>query len=621
MNSLFNKSARVGSIVLFALGAAKPATAQFGNEWLTLTQRFDVLTGPMGGASDLVANSDEKAFAVGDLDHDGWPDLVVVKSIMATYVGPREGRLLLNEKGKLVDRTDAYGTQSLSAGLGDLGLKQALDSSDVEIGDVNGDGWNDVVATQYDLSNDTSASAKRLTHPRVYMNLGDDAFGNWLGLRHEDARIPQLISAAGFNGVVRFLNVAMGDVDKDGDVDLYFSDFDDDGNTHTEPTNVDLDDRLLMNDGNGYFTDQTATRFATTAMWSSAFGTQGQIVDMNGDTKPDIVKVSTFNEMGSNRVEVLYNHLHPVTPPNFLGGFDTIQTAFAGQPYNFVATDLNNDGRPDLAIGGNNQDRYLINTGLNLTDGTVKWSSGGALTLLNGSHKFQNGSEVYSFDYDLDGWKDVIVADMDPKLTGCSQRTPLYHHQGGVPGATSVSIVEEKQQAGGDGWFGAVGWSSTYPTGVSDIASIDYDRDGDLDFVLGTCVGTDVWRNETNPITCQPTVAPISKGSATLSVCGAPLFTGLESKLKVAAGPANGSVVLLASLTSGTIPSFGGNVLAPFLLAVMLPLDAAGDLEFAIPGGGGTPAGATIYVQGILLPPASQVPTHITNIVAVSFFD
>ena len=41
------------------------------------------------------------------------------------------------------------------------GLKQALDSSDVEIGDVNGDGWNDVVATQYDLSNDTSASAKR----------------------------------------------------------------------------------------------------------------------------------------------------------------------------------------------------------------------------------------------------------------------------------------------------------------------------------------------------------------------------------------------------------------------------------------------------------------------------
>lgn len=619
MVPVFPSSVRPWSIALLALAASPVASAQFGNAWLTLTPKTDVLVGPSGGVSDLTANTDEKDFAVGDLNRDGWPDLVVVKSVQVTFVGPREGRLLLNEKGKLVDRTDTHGIQSLSAGLGDLGLRQAVDSSDVEIGDLNGDGWDDVVGVQYDLTNDTAPSAKRLTHPRVYMNLGNHVPGFWSGLRHEDSRIPQLLTAASINGVVRFMDGAMGDVDNDGDLDLYFSDFDTNENGHPEPSNLDLNDRLLINDGNGFFTDQTIARFATTGMWSSAFGTQSEVADLNGDGKRDIVKVSTLTD-SPNRVEVIYNDVLPGTAPNFTGGFDAMKTISPGENYAFAVSDLNNDGRLDVAVGDVSTDHFLFNQG-NDASGQVVWAAPKNFSWLTGSADGGFLGATFSHDYDLDGWNDVITADVFVDLAGCNRRPQLYHNRGGTPGGSDIELVEEKQQSGSGGWFGAVGWTVNGPKGVNDIASIDYDRDGDLDIVLGRCVGTDVWRNETNPVVCQPTIAPISKGSATLSICGAPLYTGLSAKITVSGGPQNGTALLLVSQTSGTIPSYGGNVMAPFVFAAFLPLNSQGMLVNNISGGGGTPTGITAYVQALLVPLGGLVPAHITNIVAVTIFD
>lgn len=604
-------------LTLFAV--PREAVAQFGNAWLKLTQQSDVLVAPGGAPADLVVNTDEKDFAVGDLDRDGWIDLVVVKSAPVTFPGPREGRLFLNEKGKLVDRTATHGIQSLSAGLGDLGFQHAVDSSDVEIGDLDGDGWDDVLGVQYDLTNNTSPGAKRLTHPRVYRNLGVDGQGDWLGIRHEDARIPQLLTVGGLNGVVRFMDGSLGDIDGDGDLDLYFSDFDTNMNGHSEPSNLDLNDRLLINDGNGYFTDETVLRFANTGMWSSAYGTQNDLRDLNGDGKDDIVKISTLTD-APNRVEVIYNDLIPGTLPDFFGGFDSMLTISPGENYEFALNDLNNDGRLDIAVGDFATDHYLFNVG-NDSLGRVVWSPQLNFTWLTGSGEDGFMGAMYSHDYDLDGWNDVLITDIDVDLPGCNRRTKIYHNRGGAQGATNIVLAEEKQQSGSGGWFGAVGWSGNSPRGVFDAANIDYDRDGDLDIVLGRCVGTEVWRNETNPIVCQPTVAPASLGNASLSICGAPLYSNLTSVLAIAGGPPGGLAVLLASTTSATAAFFGAQVLIPFQFAVQVPILGDGTVRRNVPGGGGPPSGFTFYVQALLLPAIGGPPTHVTEIVAATVFD
>ena len=59
------------------------------------------------------------------------------------------------------------------------------------------------------------------------MLTGVDGAGNWLGLRFENARFPQLLTLPGGLAVApRFCEVAAGDVSGEGFADLYFSDYD-----------------------------------------------------------------------------------------------------------------------------------------------------------------------------------------------------------------------------------------------------------------------------------------------------------------------------------------------------------------------------------------------------------
>src|SRR5688572_11835966 len=187
MSAGLSPTLRYSVSVLFVAGALAPASlAQFGIDWLELTPAAGKVVKPDGSAADVASSTNEKDLAVGDVNRDGWDDLVVAQKIQAGFQGPREGRLFLNEKGTLVDRTQQYASASLQSALGDDGFKEPLDCRDVELGDLDGDGWLDLVSIQDDLLNQTSPAAKRLTHPRVYLNLGADGAGQWLGFRHDD---------------------------------------------------------------------------------------------------------------------------------------------------------------------------------------------------------------------------------------------------------------------------------------------------------------------------------------------------------------------------------------------------------------------------------------------------
>ena len=168
------------------------------------------------GVSDVV----EKDYATGDVDQDGDADLIAVRKIPFTNAGGFRNVLFMNEAGVMTDRSATLAPAFLDA----------TDDRDVELADFDGDGWLDVV---------TAGTFGE--QPRILMNLGRPA-GPWLGFEYQPARLPVLTSPTG-NGP-KFCGLGVGDVTGDNRPELYFADYEN-----------DMEDRLLINDGTGFFTE------------------------------------------------------------------------------------------------------------------------------------------------------------------------------------------------------------------------------------------------------------------------------------------------------------------------------------------------------------------------------
>lgn len=78
----------------------------------------------------------QKAVAQGDLNNDGWDDLVVVRRAAPDQPSAHRNVLLLNVKGVLTEHTETY-----APGF----VLQPTDARDVIIADFDDDGWNDVI--------------------------------------------------------------------------------------------------------------------------------------------------------------------------------------------------------------------------------------------------------------------------------------------------------------------------------------------------------------------------------------------------------------------------------------------------------------------------------------------
>lgn len=126
-----------------------------------------------------VANNDdeEKDIWTADLNKDGWMDVIVVRKepFSAPTEPPKSDLLLLNQNGVLVDATATYAPEFLT---------NPSFARDIYVTDVDGDGWDDVV-----VANTFNQQ------PMLYMNQGESAEGEWLGLLDESAeRLPSLSS-------------------------------------------------------------------------------------------------------------------------------------------------------------------------------------------------------------------------------------------------------------------------------------------------------------------------------------------------------------------------------------------------------------------------------------------
>ena len=455
---------------------SSPTSAQDaleGDPWTRFVkQPWRVMT-----AHPVADHEHESDLAWGDLDHDGDIDLVVARKEPFISFGKRTNLLLMNEGGVFVDRTARYA--SASDVDGDRGFLTPTNDRDVALGDFDGDGWLDVV-TAVDVS---PYDPKHLSHPRIYRNLGADEQGGWRGIAYEDARFPALKHfKTGEMLTPRFMSVTVGDIDDDGDLDLYFGDHDvypDAAWGDYEAPELDGDDRLLVNDGTGVFEDMSEER-VDAKMRESRFCNAVVFADLNGDKRIDLIRQSGHGTPTS----AVYND--PENP----GHFGPVQEIYKGSPYFISTGDLNQDGRLDLVISENDLDVVIYNEGVG-DDGRSVWSKGTPFTFIHGEDDRFAGNSVIA-DLDGDGWNDVIITDVDPEIESYDRRTHIYHNRGGEKGGVA-SLVEEREKAEG-GWIGAVGLEEDDLRGAHDAAVFDVDGDGRQDLVLSRLGGTDVWR-------------------------------------------------------------------------------------------------------------------------------
>ncbi|WP_456425519.1 FG-GAP-like repeat-containing protein [Rhodocaloribacter sp.] len=438
-------------LALLLLWAVAPADGL--SQWID----FQDETAARLSLSTVTLNDDqEKDVGVSDFNQDGWDDVVVVRKEPFSTPGARTDVLLLNENGTLVDRTAEYAPGFLAT---------PTDARDVFVGDFDGDGWDDLV-----IANTFAGQ------PRLYRNLGNDGNGDWLGLADEsDLRLPLITVAP-----LQFCAVWAGDIDGDGSLDLYFANYKEFGTAF---------DVLLMNDGAGFFTDETLARLGD--LRNSGFGTSVEIHDMDNDGDQDILKTSTLNSV----------------PPwnaigNFLlfndgtGHFTNWEKIPGTSPYMFTTGDLNDDALMDVYVVDDAQDYVDLAVNV-IPDTQVQFQKN---TLTDSPRTTSFGGNVKLADLDNDGDLDLAIADVDVDIPTCST------------GGTSRRFTMLENAALHSGSLADPWGSQDNPWNVStfDFGVLDIDRDGNLDLFLGGCQGYAVFMQTTGAPDVVITLTPES---------------------------------------------------------------------------------------------------------------
>lgn len=244
------------------------------------------------------------AVVAGDYDSDGDPDL---------FIGNNgQNFLLMNDSaGRFVDAT----AERLPA-FNDI-------TQDADAGDVDGDGDLDLVLGNEDdnvlLLNDGAGS----------FQVGD------LPLRAG----PEETRAA-----------VLADVDGDGDLDIYFA------NTVLFTPGAEPQDRLLLNDGTGRFTDATAAHLPVEGdpTMTAAF------VDYDGDGDLDLV-TGSIGDLSGATARTPYRALLNDGTGRFMPDPDALPPDTTGNGFDIVVADFDGNGADDLFLASRGgPDRLLL---------------------------------------------------------------------------------------------------------------------------------------------------------------------------------------------------------------------------------------------------------------------
>jgi hypothetical protein len=320
--------------------------------------------------------------AIFDYDNDGWMDLYFVNSGPADFFTPthplRNALYHNNHDGTFTDVTEKAGVAGRDFGIG------------VAAGDYDGDGWTDLLVTTY---------GKLI----LYHNNHDGTFTD-------------VVKKAGLDSPGLFTSAVWFDYDNNGTLDLYVGHFAKYNRSleHDCSTNgiahycypksyQPWPSRLYRNNGDGTFTDVSVASGIGTVPGKS-FGVVA--TDINNDGLLDLFVAND-------------------SVPNFLflnkgaGKFEEIALA-AGVAYSpdgaarsgmgVDAVDFNQDGYQDLFVANISREMYSLYR--NKGDDTfedVAGPTGIAMATI-----MDTGWGLRFFDFDLDGWPDLILANGHP---------------------------------------------------------------------------------------------------------------------------------------------------------------------------------------------------------------
>ncbi len=260
------------------------------------------------------------------------------------------------------------------------------------------------------------------------------------------------------------MGVAAGDVDDDGDVDLFV--------TNLGP------DVLLRNDGEARFTDTTGDAGVGDPRWTA--GATFLDADIDGDLDLYVtayVEVDLSDPLWCGRREPGWRSAcHPDAyaglPDRFYrnrgdGTFEDATTDAGlatpdapGKGLGVIATDIDDDGLPDLYVANDSvENRLWVNTGGAFVDGTLLAGTG-----VNGRGLTEAGMGLAAGDIDGDHDNDLFVTNFD------DESNTLYRNDG--EGLFTDATVAAGLEA-----------PSRLPVGFGTVAA-DLDNDGDLDLAV-----------------------------------------------------------------------------------------------------------------------------------------
>ncbi len=284
---------------------------------------------------------------------------------------------------------------------------------------------------------------------------------NQLFRQEADGRFTNVTAASGLGDTGYGMGVAIGDMDNDGDLDVYV--------TNLGP------DRLYRNRGDGTFEDVSEAMTIDVDGWSAS----ACFVDYDADGFLDLY-ISRYVRWRPGKQcfapdgrptycgPLAFLPIHDVLLHNDAGvtftdvssraGIDKVKAAGLG----VVCEDFNADGRNDVYVAN---DAYANQLWINQGDGTFRDEAleRGAGTNLNGEP--EAGMGVVSADFDNDGNNDLFMTHL------MQESNTLYRNVGGDRG-----FIDVTSEVG-------MSWSSIPYTGFG-TAAFDVELDGDIDIFL-----------------------------------------------------------------------------------------------------------------------------------------
>ncbi len=410
---------------------------------------FDGLTFEHASSTPAACNAKMLGgVAAADFNGDGWLDLFVHGGT------DQNAALFINDgAGGFVDRSTVWGVDLWSS-----------EGGAAAVGDVNGDGRPDIYAGTICAPN------------ALLINLGDGFIDM---AEAAGVALPGATTEAGCFGA------AFGDIDGDGDLDLYTASWD---------FAPDYGTRLFLNDGTGVFADVTAARNVLAGPPFSFWPFSPTFADMDGDGAPELLVAADFE-----------------TSRYYVNSGDGFFFDLGGS--NGTCTDENGMGSA-LGDYDNDGDLDWFVTSIFDDDGEVEgnWGvTGNRLYRNDGRHQYVDVTDAADVrdggwgwgaqfgDLNHDGWLDLVMTNgltfangpsgdpWNPDPSFINDPSRLWLHTGDPDGP---GVYVERSLASG-----------LHHTGEGKgLILLDPDHDGDLDLLIIDNLGKlNHWRNDFDP--------------------------------------------------------------------------------------------------------------------------